>query len=101
MKPNLDPGIVFHALLFIFFGSVRFSGSKFIASKCFSLSQEWNDSNTTFSKFKFCIEKHFTFLYQDHIRIWNADMLNTLAVLSLEEQNLSVICLAFSFEVRL
>eukprot|EP00794_Sanderia_malayensis_P015205 gene15205-16775_t len=34
----------------------------------------------------------------DHIRIWNSDYLNTLAILRLDEQTLSISCLAFSIE---
>ena len=36
---------------------------------------------------------------QSHIRIWDAETLITLAVLSLQEYNLSISCLAFSQEV--
>ena len=39
------------------------------------------------------------FHQQSHIRIWDAETLITLAVLSLQEYNLSISCLAFSQEV--
>ena len=39
------------------------------------------------------------FRQQSHIRIWDAETLITLAVLSLQEYNLSISCLAFSQEV--
>ena len=39
------------------------------------------------------------FRQQSHIRIWDAETLITLAVLSLQEYNLSISCLAFSHEV--
>lgn len=39
------------------------------------------------------------FCQQSHVRIWDAETLITLAVLSLQEYNLSISCLAFSQEV--
>ena len=39
------------------------------------------------------------FRQQSHIRIWDAETLITLAVLSLQEYNLSISCLGFSQEV--
>ena len=39
------------------------------------------------------------FRQQSHIRIWDAETLITLAVLSLQDYNLSISCLGFSQEV--